>query len=176
MADLSHLDKKSIQSFIDGDLATFIEDLKQILEGDTSMRALGDGVTTKYSVGAISAGKPIMMGLIDEEDLTSGASFTESLAGNIEAVVNILLGQQDNFYEIDEGLRATIKELFKTQGDNLGDIDADKFSEVLFESGFTGESGGGDQGDSSSGDKDGSKDGDKDGSKGSDKGDKGGDK
>lgn len=166
MADLSHLDKTSIQSFIDGDLATFIGDLKQILEGDPSMRDLADGVTTKDTVGGVSAGKPIMMGTIDADDLTSGAGFVDALATNIDTVVTVLLGQQDTFDEIDEALRTTVDKLFKAQGDNLGDIEADKFSEVLYDSGFSGESGSGEHGDSSGGDK---------GSKG-DKGGKGGDK
>ncbi|MFF0220949.1 type VII secretion system-associated protein [Streptomyces sp. NPDC004629] len=156
MADLSHLDKTSLQSFIDGDLATFIGDLKQILEGDPSMRDMADGITTEETVGAISAGKPIMMGLIDADDLTSGSSFADALATNIETVVNVLLGQQDTFDEIDDALRTTVKELFKAQGDNLGKIGADKFSEILSETGFSGESGSGDHGDSS-GDKDGDK-------------------
>ncbi|MGW3957597.1 type VII secretion system-associated protein [Streptomyces sp. NPDC004752] len=163
MADLSHLDKTSIQSFIDGDLATFIEDLKQILEGDPSMRDLADGITTEKTVGAISAGKPIVMGTIDADDLVSGASFADALAKNIETVVNVLLGQQDTFDEIDDALRTTVKELLKTQGDNLGKIGADKFSEILSETGFSGDSGSGDHGDSS-------------GDKGGDKGSKGGDK
>ncbi|MFE7972507.1 type VII secretion system-associated protein [Streptomyces shenzhenensis] len=157
MADLSHLDKASIQSFIDGDLATFVEDLKQILEGDLSMRDLADGITTEKTVGAVTAGKPLMMGTIDADDLTSGSSFADALAKNIEAVVTILLGQQDTFDEIDEALQTTVNELFKAQGDNLGSIEADKFSEVLSDSGFSGGSGSGDHGDSSSGDKGGDK-------------------
>ncbi|RMB87617.1 type VII secretion system-associated protein [Streptomyces shenzhenensis] len=153
MADLSHLDKASIQSFIDGDLATFVEDLKQILEGDLSMRDLADGITTEETVGAVTAGKPLMMGTIDADDLTSGSSFADALAKNIDGVVTILLGQQDTFDEIDEALQTTVNELFKAQGDNLGNIEADKFSEVLSDTGFSGESGSGDHGDSSGGDK-----------------------
>ncbi|MGI5437553.1 type VII secretion system-associated protein [Streptomyces shenzhenensis] len=157
MADLSHLDKASIQSFIDGDLATFVEDLKQILEGDLSMRDLADGITTEKTVGAVTAGKPLMMGTIDADDLTSGSSFADALAKNIEGVVTILLGQQDTFDEIDEALQTTVNELFKAQGDNLGNIEADKFSEVLSDTGFSGESGSGDHGDSSDGGKGGDK-------------------
>ncbi|MEU6605414.1 type VII secretion system-associated protein [Streptomyces shenzhenensis] len=157
MADLSHLDKASIQSFIDGDLATFVEDLKQILEGDLSMRDLADGITTEETVGAVTAGKPIMMGTIDADDLTSGSSFADALAKNIEGVVTILLGQQDTFDEIDEALQTTVNELFKAQGDNLGNIEAGKFSEILSDTGFSGESGSGDHGDSSDGGKGGDK-------------------
>ncbi|MEU1298330.1 type VII secretion system-associated protein [Streptomyces shenzhenensis] len=157
MADLSHLDKASIQSFIDGDLATFVEDLKQILEGDLSMRDLADGITTEKTVGAVTAGKPLMMGTIDADDLTSGSSFADALAKNIEGVVTILLGQQDTFDEIDEALQTTVNELFKAQGDNLGNIEADKFSAVLSDTGFSGESGSGDHGDSSDGGKGGDK-------------------
>ncbi|MEU9453142.1 type VII secretion system-associated protein [Streptomyces sp. NPDC048277] len=161
MADFSHLDKQSIQAFIHGDLATFIGDLKKILAGDPSMRDIADGVTTKYNVGAISEAKPLMMGLIDTNDLVSGATFTDSLATNIKTVVSTLEAQQETFDEIDEGLRTTLEELFKAQGDNLGSIEADKFSEVLTESGFTGESSSGTSGgsgDSSSGSDDSSSD------------------
>lgn len=151
MADFSRLDRASVQAFIDGDLSTFVEDLKQILEGDPSMRDMADGVTTEDTVGAVSAGKPIMMGLIDADDLTSGAGFADALASNIDTVVSVLMGQQETFEEIDEGLRTTFVELFNTQGDNLGSIEADTFTDVLSDSGFTGEAAGGGQGGSSGG-------------------------
>lgn len=158
MADFSHLDKASIQSFIDGDLATFIHDLKTIFEGDLSMRDLNDGVTDDDTVGAVSKGKPLMMGRMDADDLTSGSSFTDALATNLDTTVQILTAQQDTFGDIDDSLRTTLTELFKAQGDNLGNIDADKFTEIVSDTGFSGDTSGDDSGDHSGGDGDDSDD------------------
>ena len=158
MADFSHLDKQHMQKFVDGDLTEFIGDLKKILEGDPSMRDMDEGVTTEDNVGGVSAGMPIMMGLIDGSDLTSGESFAESLANNITTVVDILQGEQDTFQDIDDGLRTTLEELFKTQESNLSSIKANEFTEILSDSGFSGEAPAGDSGGSSDEDKDEDKD------------------
>ncbi|MEV5810350.1 type VII secretion system-associated protein [Streptomyces parvulus] len=139
MADFSQLDKTSIQSFVDNDLATFITDLKKVLEEDPSMLSISDNLTTPETVGVTSAGKPLVMGMADDDDLVSGSSFTDSLASNIETVVATLKAQQDTFDEINDGLRQTLEELFKTQGDNLGSIEADAFTDVLSDAGFSGE-------------------------------------
>lgn len=151
MADFSHTDKQSVQAFIDGDLASFIGDLKKILEGDPSMLEMEEGRYDEDHVTAIERGKPLMMGVIDRDDLTSGTSLTDSLSTSISTVVDVLTAQQDTFNEIDEGLRTTLHELFKTQGDNLGNISADEFSSTMSDSGFDGSSSSGDSsGDSSS--------------------------
>lgn len=151
MADFSHTDKQSIQTFIDGSLASFIGDLKKILEGDPSMLDMEEGRYTEDAVGAIERGKPLMMGRIDRDDLTSGTSLTDSLSTSISTVVDVLTAQQDTFNELDEGLRTTLHELFKTQGDNLGNISADEFSSTMSDSGFDGSSSSGDStGDSGS--------------------------
>lgn len=160
MADFSHLDKASIQSFIDGDLATFIQDLKTIFEGDLSMRDLMDGVTTEDTIGAVSPGKPLMMGRMDADDLTNGSSFADALSTNMDTTVNILTAQQDTFGDIDESLRTTLTELFKAQGDNLGSIEADKFTEIVSDTGFSGDASGDDSGGQSDGDGDGGDGGD----------------
>ncbi|MFE3144371.1 type VII secretion system-associated protein [Streptomyces scopuliridis] len=139
MADFSQLDKASIQAFLDQDLSAFIADIKSVIEGDPSMRDMADGVTTPDTVTGIGKGKPLMMGLMDDDDLVSGASFTDALASNIQTVVATLEGQQSTFDEIEDGLRQTLEELFKTQGDNLGTIEADTFTDVLSDSGFSGE-------------------------------------
>ncbi|WP_326813248.1 type VII secretion system-associated protein (plasmid) [Streptomyces scopuliridis] len=139
MADFSQLDKASIQAFLDQDLSAFIADIKSVIEGDPSMRDMADGVTTPDNVTGIGKGKPLMMGLIDDDDLVSGASFTDALASNMQTVVATLEGQQSTFDEIEDGLRQTLEELFKTQGDNLGTIEADTFTDVLSDSGFSGE-------------------------------------
>ncbi|MFE9888531.1 type VII secretion system-associated protein [Streptomyces scopuliridis] len=139
MADFSQLDKASIQAFLDQDLSAFIADIKSVIEGDPSMRDMADGVTTPDNVTGIGKGKPLMMGLIDDDDLVSGAGFTDSLASNMQTVVATLEGQQSTFDEIEDGLRQTLEELFKTQGDNLGTIEADTFTDVLSDSGFSGE-------------------------------------
>ncbi|MFJ8027538.1 type VII secretion system-associated protein [Streptomyces sp. NPDC096311] len=144
MADFSHLDKQSVQAFIDGDLATFIGDLKHIVEkGDPSIRDLADGVTTSDTVLGIHPGQPLMMGLIGDDDLVGGALFVKSLATNLQTTLNVLEAQQDTFDEINEGLVTTLKELFKTQDDNLGTIGADEFSGVLTDTGFSDGSSGG---------------------------------
>ncbi|UIX32002.1 type VII secretion system-associated protein [Streptomyces sp. GQFP] len=144
MADFSHTDKQSIQTFIDGDLASFIGDLKKILAGDPSMKDFENGVYTDRTAGAIEKGKPIMMGRIDRNDLMTGTSFTDALSTSISTVVDVLTAQQDTFDEIDEGLRTTLHELFKTQGDNLGNISAEEFSTSMSDSGFDDSSSSGD--------------------------------
>ncbi|WP_030618821.1 type VII secretion system-associated protein [Streptomyces fulvoviolaceus] len=151
MADFSHTDKQSIQAFIDGSLASFIGDLKKILEGDPSMLDMEEGRYGEDRVTAIHRGDPLMMGVIERDDLTSGQSLAESLSTNISTVVDVLTAQQDTFNEIDDGLRATLHELFKTQGDNLGNISAEEFSATMSDSGFDGSSSSGDSsGDNSS--------------------------
>ncbi|MBT3149323.1 type VII secretion system-associated protein [Streptomyces sp. CHD11] len=139
MADFSELNRASIEAFLDQDLSAFIADIKTVIEGDPSMRDMADGVTTSDTVGGIGKGKPLMMGRIDEDDIVSGASFTDALSSNIQTVVATLEGQQTTFGEIEDGLRRTLEELFKTQGDNLGAIEAETFTDVLADSGFSGE-------------------------------------
>ncbi|MEV1046869.1 type VII secretion system-associated protein [Streptomyces sp. NPDC049916] len=139
MADFSQLDKASIQAFIDQDLSAFIDDIKSVLTDEPSMLDMSSGVTTPENFGEVSAGMPISMGKIADDDYVSGESFASALATNIETVVSTLEGQQKTFEEIEEGLQQTIEELFKAQGDNLTSIEADDFTEVLSDSGFSGE-------------------------------------
>ncbi|MEV7796388.1 MULTISPECIES: type VII secretion system-associated protein [unclassified Streptomyces] len=159
MADLSELDKASLQAFIEQDLSEFKADIKKVLEGDPSLKAMSEGRTTADTVLAIGKNEPLVMGKIGESDDVNGESFVKSLASNIETAVTTLEGQLSTFEEIEDGLRQTIEKLFKTQGDNLAAIDAEDFSEILSESGFSGETpspgpGADDKEDDEDGDKD----------------------
>ncbi|NEE26983.1 type VII secretion system-associated protein [Streptomyces sp. SID7982] len=170
MADLSELDKASLQAFIEQDLSEFKGDIKKVLEGAPSLKAMSEGRTTADTVLTVGKNEPLVMARIGDSDDVNGESFVKSLASNIETAVTTLEGQLSTFEEIEDGLRQTIEKLFKTQGDNLAAIEAGDFSEILSEAGFSGDASSPDSGgDDASGGKSDDKDKSEDSGEGGDK-------
>lgn len=158
MADLSHLDKNAIQAFLDGDVATFVNDLKLIQQDGTDAQALksiASGFTTPETEGMVSASKPLAIGdmATDQQSLMDGKNVTTAVINAISAIVTILEGQSTLFGDIHDNLETTITELMDTQGSNLSTIDGADFltdlSDVDADLGSGGSSSGGSPGGSS---------------------------
>jgi hypothetical protein len=133
MADLSHLDKNAIQAFLDGDVGTFINDLKLIQQDDPNdvqaLKSIAAGFTTPETEGMVSADKPLAIGdmATDQQSLMDGKNVTTAVINAIGAIVTILEGQSTLFGDIHDNLETTITELMDTQGSNLSSIDGADF-------------------------------------------------
>jgi len=137
MGDLSHLDGKSLQSFIDNDIRDFMTKTEEIRKdkdsGDAkypirALKSLVDGQTTPETIGQ---NQFLALGPMVTDDLTHGKSLVEALRTAAASIDEILERQQRIFRDIDRDFRQTLKLMGSTQGDNLTEIEAEKLLELL---------------------------------------------
>ncbi|WP_121712972.1 type VII secretion system-associated protein [Streptomyces sp. E5N91] len=137
MGNLSHLDGRSLQTFIDNDLKDFLTKTEEIRRdkdsGDAkfpirALKSLVDGETTPETIGQ---NQILAIGPMANDDTTHGKSLVEAVRGAAKSIDEILEKQQRLFADIDRDFRQTIKLMGATQGDNLTEIQGDKMLELL---------------------------------------------
>ncbi|GGT64276.1 type VII secretion system-associated protein [Streptomyces sp. NPDC059153] len=137
MGNLSHLDGKSLQTFIDNDLRDFLTKTEEIRRdkyaGDDqrpirSLKSLVDGETTPETM---AQNQLLALGPMVNDDTTHGKSLIEAVKSAAKSVDEILERQQRLFKDIDRDFRQTLKLMGSTQGDNITEINADKLLELF---------------------------------------------
>ncbi|MGW0812780.1 type VII secretion system-associated protein [Streptomyces viridiviolaceus] len=137
MGNLSHLDGKSLQTFIDNDIKDFLTKTEEIRRdrdtGDAkfpvrALKSLVDGETTPETIGQ---NQILALGPMANDDTTHGKSLIEAVKGAAKSIDEILERQQRIFRDIDRDFRQTLKLMGSTQNDNLSEIKGDKMLELL---------------------------------------------
>ncbi|MFI5479654.1 type VII secretion system-associated protein [Streptomyces rubiginosohelvolus] len=130
-----NLNKAWLQNFLDDELVPFLAEIKKMREDGTAT----DGTTVPgiptlqggEDGSATAAGfhdgqkKPLAIGTMaaDENGRTNGGYLVKCLNGLVDQLDDILKLQVELFEQIEEDLKDTIEELFKTQDGNLEKID-----------------------------------------------------
>ncbi|MFB7469069.1 type VII secretion system-associated protein [Streptomyces sp. NPDC056224] len=135
MADLTHLDAKGLQSFVDNDVADFIKELKGIRQDAPNGKALRSAIVGKVTdAGDLGHNKFLVIGGMATESEPSGKVLLDAITSGAKAIDDVLVAQLSLFKHLDANLTETIKTLLKTQGDSLTGIGAEKllgiFSDV----------------------------------------------
>ncbi|MEV7080018.1 type VII secretion system-associated protein [Streptomyces sp. NPDC093516] len=137
MGNLSHLDGKSLQTFIDHDLKDFLTKTQEIRKdkdsGDAqfpirALKSLVDGETTPATIGQ---NQILALGPMVSDDTTHGKGLVEAVRAAAKSIDEILERQQRIFQDIDRDFRQTLKQIGTTQSDNLTEIDGDKMLELF---------------------------------------------
>ncbi|MFB6989022.1 MULTISPECIES: type VII secretion system-associated protein [unclassified Streptomyces] len=142
MADLTHLDGKTLKTFTDHDVAEFIKALDDIRKdsnaGIKALKSILDGRTDPQHLQQDPA---LAIGLMGKDDVVHGQSLVTAVkkaAGSVDAVFD---SQHTLFKHIELDLQETIAKLLDTQGKSLESIDGasllDIFSDVDKELGPT---------------------------------------
>lgn len=137
MGNLSHLDAKSLQTFVDNDIKDFVKKTEEIRRdqdtGDAkypirALKSLVDGQTTPATIGQ---NQILALGPMVNDDTTHGKGLIEALKKSAGSIDEILERQARIFQDIDRDFRQTLKHMESTQSDNLTKIEASKLLELL---------------------------------------------
>ncbi len=137
MGDLSHLDGKSLQTFIDNDIRDFLAKTEEIRrdkdfgDGTYPVRALRGLVAGETTPDTIGQNQILALGPMANDDTTHGKGLIEALKNAAQSIDEILERQRRIFLDIDRNFRQTLKLMGTTQNDNLTEIEADKLLELL---------------------------------------------
>ncbi|MET8635066.1 type VII secretion system-associated protein [Streptomyces sp. NPDC004096] len=132
MADLTHLDSRGLQAFLDGDVADFVTALEQIRKDDPAgaqaLKSLLDGRNTPDT---LQENPFLAIGLMAGTDDVHGASLISKVKDEAQSVDDIFAAQRTLFKDIDSDVRETIRTLLKTQGSSLTSIDGEKLLDIF---------------------------------------------
>ncbi|MFF2326493.1 MULTISPECIES: type VII secretion system-associated protein [unclassified Streptomyces] len=124
MADLTHLDGKTLQAFTDHDIADFLKDLLDIRKdspvGVKSLKTILDNVP---DAGHLKQNQVLAIGLMAADDTVHGKSLIDAVQKAAGSIDDILLSQHTLFTDISKDLQETITTLLETQGKSLDSID-----------------------------------------------------
>jgi hypothetical protein len=119
MADLTKLDSKALQAFIDNDVTNFIADI-------AAMRAAGQSPPALYDYGA-NPGPLLLMGQMGADDATGGKAVLANAQSAAKAVDQVFNKHKTAFTDLKRELETVITTMLKTQGDSLATVDGQKF-------------------------------------------------
>jgi hypothetical protein len=121
-ADLTKLDAKALQDFIDDDVTAFINDI-------VSLRKAGQTPPALFDLG--NSPTPVAMGQMGGDDATGGKSVISNAQNAAQAIDKVLRTHKESFEELKKELQNVITTMLKTQGDTLVTIDGQKFVDAL---------------------------------------------
>ncbi|MFE4453472.1 type VII secretion system-associated protein [Streptomyces sp. NPDC056796] len=138
MGNLTHLDGKSLQTFIETDLKDFVTQTQNIRNDkpDTSdgrpagraLKSLIDGSTTPET---LQQNQFLALGPMVANDLTHGKGLIEATTRSAKSIDGILEAQQRLFRDIERDFRQTLKVMGATQSDNMTEINAQKMLDIF---------------------------------------------
>ncbi|MFF4792920.1 type VII secretion system-associated protein [Streptomyces sp. NPDC001276] len=138
MGNLTHLDGKSLQTFIETELKDFVTQTENIRRDKSdsadgrppgrALKSLIDGTTTPET---LQQNQFLALGPMVNDDLTHGKSLIESTTKSAKSLEGILEQQQRLFRDIDRDFRQTLKLMGATQSDNITEIDAQKLLDIF---------------------------------------------
>jgi hypothetical protein len=147
MADLTHLDSKGLQTFVDNDVDGFMNELEAIRKDDPAgVRALQSILAGRTTPDTLQENQVLAIGLMAADDSVNGSSLISKVKDSAQSVDDIFVSQKTLFKDVDRDLRETIKTLLKTQGTNLSSIEGEKLLDIFsdVDGDLGGGSGGGD--------------------------------
>ncbi|SFY43052.1 type VII secretion system-associated protein (plasmid) [Streptomyces atratus] len=135
MADLTKLDAKGLQTFVDNDVADFMKDLEDIRKDAPGIPALkslarGDSDPDHLMENPVFSIGP--MGL--DDSLVPGKKLIAQAGAGAGAIDKVLAEQRLLFRNMDRNLRETIRTLLKSQGDSLESIGGQKLLDIFSDS------------------------------------------
>ncbi|MFJ3672575.1 type VII secretion system-associated protein [Streptomyces sp. NPDC090106] len=138
MGKLTHLDGKSLSSFIETELKDFVEQTKNIRQDKTdsgdarppgrALKSLVDGTTTPET---LQQNQFLALGPMVSDGLTHGKNLIEATTKSAKSIDGILEAQERLFRDIDRDFRQTLKLMGNTQSDNIAEINAEKFLDIF---------------------------------------------
>ncbi|MER7183287.1 type VII secretion system-associated protein [Streptomyces hyaluromycini] len=132
MADLTKLDAQGLQAFIDKDVTGFYNDI-------VALRRPGQTPPALFDVG--NEPKPLLLGQMNSDGDTGGDTVLKNARTAATAIDKVLNNHQSGFQDLRTELENVITTMLKTQGDNLADVDAQKFLSAI--DGYVSDMGGG---------------------------------
>ncbi|MFD8810917.1 type VII secretion system-associated protein [Streptomyces sp. NPDC059627] len=132
MADLTKLDAQALQAFIDNDVTTFYNDI-------VALRRAGQTPPALFDVA--NEPKPLLLGQMNTDGDTGGDNVLKNAIAAATAIDKVLNSHQSGFQDLRTELENVITTMLKTQGDNLADVDAQKFLSAI--DGYVSDMGGG---------------------------------
>lgn len=118
MADLTTLNSAKLQAFIDHDVQTFQDNLRD-------MRAPGSTPMALFDLA--NAAQPLAIGQMSGDGDTSGKDVATNMAKAASAIDGVLGRHVVAFADLHRNLGEVITTMLKTQGDNLSTVDSQKF-------------------------------------------------
>lgn len=137
MGNLSYLDGKSLQTFIDTDLKDFVTQTERIREdadpkSDHPGRALKSLINGEADPDTLNQNQYLALGpMVDDGSLTHGKALVQSLTRSAKSIDAILENQQRLFRDIDKDFRETLKIMGSTQSDNITEISGEKLLDIF---------------------------------------------
>lgn len=137
MGNLSHLDGKSLQTFVDHDIKDFLTKTEEIRRDKDagggnhpvrSLKSLIDGESTPETIGQ---NQFLALGPMVGDDLSHGKGLIAAVTASAKSIDEILERQQRIFNDIDRDFRQTLKLMGSTQSDNITEIDGEKLLELF---------------------------------------------
>ncbi|WP_406841737.1 type VII secretion system-associated protein (plasmid) [Streptomyces sp. AHU1] len=133
MTNLTHLDAKTLQSFMDHDLSDFITALKNIrLDqpfGARALKSLLEGIGTPDT---LQENTILGIGLMAADGASvKGSALIKAVTNGAQSIDTVLERQGKVFNEIHNDLIETISTLLKTQGTSLDSLEDSKFLDVF---------------------------------------------
>ncbi|MDQ0765440.1 type VII secretion system-associated protein [Streptomyces canus] len=132
MADLTHLDANGLQTFVDNDVADFIDALKRIREDDSDVKSVHSAVAGyDSSDDEVGRNKFLVIGGLNTDAEPQGKALIDAVTSAAKGIDEFFSAQQSLFKNIDSDLRETIKTLLKTQQESLAGIKAQELLDVF---------------------------------------------
>jgi hypothetical protein len=132
MADLTHLDATGLQSFLDGDVAEFIKDLKNIrLDDNNQVQALKSILDGRNTADTLQENPVLAIGLMTGDDTVHGKTLVDKVKTAAQSIDDVFVAQGTLFKDVDRDLQETITSLLKTQGSSLASIDGEKILDIF---------------------------------------------
>ncbi|MFJ8613714.1 type VII secretion system-associated protein [Streptomyces sp. NPDC093675] len=127
MADLTRLDTKTLQKFLDNDVKDFSGRLDDIQKDDSNgVRALHSIVTGQKDPATLGENPVLGIGPMANDDELYGQSLIKNITTAASQIDDIFTGQKKLFGDIQTDLETVIKTLLKGQSDSLDTIDGEK--------------------------------------------------
>ncbi|MGW3496383.1 type VII secretion system-associated protein [Streptomyces sp. NPDC001020] len=137
MANLSHLDGKSLQTFIDTELKDFVTQTENIRQDsdegtDHPARALKSLLNGEATPETLHQNQFLALGpMAGDEGLTHGKALIDAVTRSAKSIDGILENQQRLFRDIDRDFRETLKIMGATQSDNITEISGEKLLDIF---------------------------------------------
>jgi hypothetical protein len=132
--DLTKLDSKALQDFIDNDVEHFIDDI-------VSLRKAGQNPPALYDLS--SSPTPVKLGQMSGDDHTGGAAVVKNAQAAAKAIDQVLNHHHEAFTDLKRELTNVITTMLKTQGESLSSVDGQKFLTAIKDYDFDMNSGSG---------------------------------
>lgn len=132
MADLTKLDAPALQSFIDNDVRQFKADI-------TALRTTSGDRKSLYDLSTDTA--PLALGPMAGDADSGGKNVNSNVVAAAKAIDGVLNKHSTAVDDLERNLQNVITTMLKTQGQNLAEVDGQKFLTAIGD--YSGDLGGG---------------------------------